>query len=169
MAQYNYSVAYDFDMQNTDRIREKELEQKKLIKQKKQEKLARKLQVKNAVKIIAVVAFAAVVAMGLLYREVQVFEGEKKIAQLEKELKLIETQTYQKMYDMEKNTDLKQIEDYAMNTLGMIKLDKSQVVNMTIEQDDYVEKNLDDTKVLKKASDFIETAFENLVGIFASK
>lgn len=103
----------------------------------------------------AFATFAGVfaVALGLLFTNAMIIEKSSTVNDMQNELSELTEANNQMVLDIEKNLDLKKIEEIAINELGMKRPDKYQVVYVNVQQNDYAEV----AKAEKESSGFAAT------------
>ena len=102
-------------------------------------------------KWIKAVAFASVflaLVCSLLYSQVQIRTQEDTLADLQSEYTYLAG-------EMEMKTNLSAVQEYATNTLKMVKMDRSQVTYVTTGQENKVERS--DTGLARLAGEISQT------------
>lgn len=88
---------------------------------------------------VALLACAFGMCIGILFTNAVIIEKSSQVSDMQNELNELTEANTQLKLDIEKNLDLKKIEEIAINELGMKRPDKYQVVYVNIEQNDYAE------------------------------
>ena len=91
------------------------------------------------VRVFATFAGVFAIALGLLFTNAVIIEKSSTVNDMQKELSELTETNNQMVLDIEKNLDLKKIEEIAINELGMKRPDKYQIVYVNVEQNDYAE------------------------------
>ena len=134
---YNGTSAYkidDFDYGNHKVHSAKEnIERRRVAREGKKTKFVK--QLRAAVTFLSVFA----VALGVLFTNAVIIEKSSKVNDMQKELSQITEANNQIVLDIERNLDLKKIEEIAINELGMKHPDKYQIVYVDVEQSNYGE------------------------------
>ncbi len=117
------------------------------IKSRKQLIAEQRLARKRAAVIFVSLALAASMLFGMLYTYSLKNEYVREIANLKTEITREENQTISTNARLESLVTIEQIEDYAVNELGMVKLQPEQMVYIDVEN--YKEKRL--TSLLEKS------------------
>ena len=89
--------------------------------------------------ILGVVVAFFVASSALVYVNVMALRATTKIEELEKKLALEVDKNKQKELEINRNLDMKVIEEKAVTKLGMQKLDNSQIVYINVKKGDYSE------------------------------
>lgn len=96
--------------------------------------------IRNVRTCIALVSVFAI-AISLLFTNAVIIEKSSAVNDMQKQLTELTEANNQTVLDIERNLDLKKIEDIAINELGMKRPDKYQIVYVNVEQNDYAEVN----------------------------
>lgn len=94
---------------------------------------------KNNLRSVLRVFICFVMGFFIMYRYTQINENSLKIAKLKKELNNLNTLNSQMQIDIEKSVDLKVIEKYAYDNLGMRKPEDYQIKYVKLEKTDFNE------------------------------
>ncbi len=95
---------------------------------------------KRAIKIMAI-ATAVLMFMALaIYSRVQLDEINREIASIENKIELAESDAIKLNNELNSIVSINNVENYATNELGMVKVQDYQVVYVDLSQSDYVEK-----------------------------
>ncbi len=78
-------------------------------------------------KSVMLVAFFALLIMGVLYSNAELTEQYGEIEKLSDELTLLESEHSYLSFDMERRTSLQEVEEYAIRELGLVKNDTSKI------------------------------------------
>lgn len=93
---------------------------------------------RNIIKLKAVLLFTAVFSLlfVICYRQVNIYTQGVEIQDKNAELKKYSDEIAQLQLQIERNVDIKKIESYAMNELGMVKPEKYQIVYISPDTED---------------------------------
>lgn len=121
------------DVQNND-------QDKKQEEHKKQEKLQKKRRKKIVLLLLGIFAVLFVIS----YRNSLINESFTKVKSLKEELALVEKENEQLQVNIESSTNLQNVEQAAINQLGMQKLTNDQKVYISLPKQDFVEPGTED-------------------------
>ena len=150
------NVAYDLSMY------EALLEpkpQKETKQQSKTVKTKNKYAFKNFVNILSIAVIVSLV-VGVIYTNAAITQTTNKIAQTQNAITELESEKAYLEFTLESRMSLDEIESYAINVLGMVKMDSSQVEYIEIESENKTEFGED------KLADKIEQAVEPVLSYF---
>ncbi|MBP1551772.1 MAG: hypothetical protein J6J58_03250 [Oscillospiraceae bacterium] len=150
------NVAYDLSMY------EALLEpkpQKETKQQAKTVKIKNKYAFKNFVNILSIAVIVSLV-VGVIYTNAAITQTTNKIAQTQNAITELESEKAYLEFTLESRMSLDEIESYAINVLGMVKMDSSQVEYIEIESENKTEFGED------KLADKIEQAVEPVLSYF---
>ena len=150
------NVAYDLSMY------EALLEpkpQKEAKQQAKTVKIKNKYAFKNFVNILSIAVIVSLV-VGVIYTNAAITQTTNKIAQTQNAITELESEKAYLEFTLESRMSLDEIESYAINVLGMVKMDSSQVEYIEIESENKTEFGED------KLADKIEQAVEPVLSYF---
>lgn len=125
-----------------------------------QDMLKRKNEIKrkNLAKLRAICIFSFVSSLlfFICYRQVYIYTQGVEIQTRSAELKKYNDDIVQLQLEIERNVDLKKIEKYTMDELGMVKPEKYQIVYISPDtEDEMIHVKSDDSFFSKSLSDFI--------------
>ena len=129
------NVAYDLSMY------EALLEpkpQKETKQQVKTVKIKNKYAFKNFVDILSIAVIVSLV-VGVIYTNAAITQTTNKIAQTQNAITELESEKAYLEFTLESRMSLDEIESYAVNVLGMVKMDSSQVEYIEIESENKTE------------------------------
>ena len=132
--QKNSNLAYDFARFEPERKQSVAVEKKTEIKVVK--KTARRA---SPAKIIVMLAVVLAIASMMIYNQVVLTELGDQTTTLNAELEKLQSEKIQKSTELESQMSLKNIEEYAVNNLGLVKMDQSQVEYVDLESGNKVE------------------------------
>ena len=163
---YNYgSTAYDYDYDYQEEYSEQEQ-----LKQHRREERARRERNKNTRTKVAYILVAGLAFSFLIAKTVAVSDTEKKISELTEELSVQQTYTSEKTFELEQKVSLTAIEEAAMTRLGMQRPDKTQVVYLDIEKDDYTERTAGEVEGIRnKVGTSLKNTKQTIINIFTLK
>ena len=150
------NVAYDLSMY------EALLEpkpQKETKQQAKTVKIKNKYAFKNFVNILSIAVIVSLV-VGVIYTNAAITQTTNKIAQTQNAITELESEKAYLEFTLESRMSLDEIESYAINVLGMVKMDSSQVEYIEIESENKTEFGED------KLADKIEQAVEPVLSYY---
>ncbi|MFI3227276.1 MAG: hypothetical protein R3Y09_07690 [Clostridia bacterium] len=129
---------------NTARKRVYEYQPEEKTEYKTQVKLETKMSKKARVRLlklcnIALVLTIATCAFSLLYSYTKVTVLTKEISTLSSQLEVLQSQEISLNAQIDQMFNLETVEEYAINTLGMIKLDQNQIEQVHIQNTDVIE------------------------------
>ncbi|MBE6887675.1 MAG: hypothetical protein E7484_04545 [Ruminococcaceae bacterium] len=130
------NVAYDLS------IYEALLEPKTEKQEKKQQPKTVKIKNKNAFKnVVNILSIAVVVSLviGVIYTNAAITQTTNEIAKTQKAITELESEKAYLEFTLESRMSLDEIESYAVNVLGMVKMDSSQVEYIEIESENKTE------------------------------
>ena len=126
MATQRGNLAYDFSVYEP--------------KPKQQEAKQPQIRVKKSAKGILLTAVVVLGMMfAMLYGKVETNRLFGETAKLQEQLKALEAENVALAAEYESRTSLKNVEEYAQNTLGLKKLDKSQIEYVAFEGNTVIE------------------------------
>ncbi len=109
------------------------------IAKRQQVRESKKAAFVKRVRVFATFAGVFAIALGLLFTNAMIIEKSSTVNDMQNELTELTEANNQIILDIEKNLDLKKIEEIAINELGMKRPDKYQIVYVNVEQNDYAE------------------------------
>lgn len=131
MAKIN-NLAYDYD---GDQDQEQQLKPK--IKHKRNLKL--KPKVSTAIKYTVTGSVAAMLLLAIVFGRVELSKIYSEQSDLQTELSQLTEANLGLKSELDSKTGLSQVEEYAEKTLGLQKLDKSQVEYVEVKTDEVIE------------------------------
>jgi len=133
--------------------------QKETKQQAKTVKIKNKYAFKNFVNILSIAVIVSLV-VGVIYTNAAITQTTNKIAQTQNAITELESEKAYLEFTLESRMSLDEIESYAINVLGMVKMDSSQVEYIEIESENKTEFGED------KLADKIEQAVEPVLSYF---
>ena len=130
------NVAYDLSMY------EALLEPKPEKQEKPQQAKTVKLKNKNAFKsVVNILSIAVIVSLviGVIYTNSAITQTTNQIAKTQDVITELESEKAYLEFTLESRMSLDEIEDYAVNVLGMVKMDSTQVEYIEIESENKTE------------------------------
>ncbi|MDO4287166.1 MAG: hypothetical protein Q4C40_05520 [Eubacteriales bacterium] len=100
---------------------------------------------------------AAVLAVSTVTCYVQMTDLKSQVEEKQQTLAQLESEYVSLNAKKENSIDLSQVEDYAENVLGLVKLDRSQEEYLELQKTDQVEVNEASSGVEKLASSFVKS------------
>ena len=150
------NVAYDLSMYE---VLLEPKPQKETKQQAKTVKIKNKYAFKNFVNILSIAVIVSLV-VGVIYTNAAITQTTNKIAQTQNAITELESEKAYLEFTLESRMSLDEIESYAINVLGMVKMDSSQVEYIEIESENKTEFGED------KLADKIEQAVEPVLSYF---
>ena len=160
----NSNLAYKYD--NLSRIED---EDARVREQKKRE--AQKIKVRDQRRlnffVICSIIVLSMAAYFMISKNVQYQESNDKIKKLENELTMLESNTSQKIFELEQSVDLNAVEQIASTRLNMQRPEKCQIVYINVQTDDVAEVTADNVEGVKsKVGNAAANMKKNFLGIF---
>lgn len=154
------NVAYDLSMYETLLVPKAPKEPKKQPEtQAKTVKLKNKIAFKNVVNILSIAVIVSLI-FGVIYTNAAITQATNDIAKTQSEITELESEKTYLEFTLESRMSLDEIENYAVNVLGMVKMDSSQVEYVEIESENKTEFSGE------KLTDKIEEAVEPVLSYF---
>ncbi len=135
MATPNDNLAYDLSVYEPKK-KAPEAQQKPRIEVKTN---TRPVVRESSFKFFLKAAFIMAVLCAVLYGKVESNRLFNEISSLEAQLKALEAENITLAAEYESATSVKNVEDYAINVLGLQKLDKAQIEYIELEGDTVIE------------------------------
>ena len=133
------NVAYDLSMYES-LLEQKPQKQEKPAKQAKTVKFKNKKAFKTAVNVLSI-AIAISMIIGVVYTNSCITEITTDITETQKQITELESEKAYLNFTLESRMSLNDIENYAVNVLGMVKMDSAQVEYVEVESENKVELN----------------------------
>lgn len=134
MAAQRGNLAYDITAYEP-RVKQPEAELQPRIKVKKNEHV----QQMSARSILLTAAVIMAMFFAMLYGKVETNRLFGETTELKEQLETLESENIALAAEYESRTSLKNVEEYAQNTLGLTKLDKSQIEYVEFEGNTVIE------------------------------
>lgn len=99
-----------------------------------------------------------------IYAKVQENEVYNSISSTKKEIELLASENVRMQSELEAKMSMKNVEDYAENTLGLTKLDKSQIVYMEVQSDNVIEVAPEKRSFFVTVRDKLDDLLEYILG-----
>ena len=131
------NVAYDLSMYES-LLEQKPEKQPRTQQQAKTVKLKNKKAFRTAIRALSLAVMLSMV-IGIVYTNSQITEITTNISSVQKEITELESEKAYLNFTMESRMSLNEIEEYAVNVLGMVKMDSTQVEYIEIESENKVE------------------------------
>lgn len=112
---------------------------KRVTKTKKQKIIETRRSRAMAIKVLTVAAILFSLIVVDIYSEVRLDELDSQIASVNSEIEVMESANTRLSMAIESGVSLAEVEDYAVNTLGMVKLENYQVNYLNLSDGDSVE------------------------------
>ncbi|MGN0538552.1 MAG: hypothetical protein ACI4KI_01710 [Candidatus Fimenecus sp.] len=170
MAQYNKYTSYDFERFepktvsrgtaapkiNAPAQKKPQLELVKKNKPSQKQLRAQSIAAgRKTAKIFAVAVAALLFFAAVIYSRVQLDEINRDISRVENSIKTAQSDTVKLNNELNSIVSINKVEDYAVNNLGMVKVQDYQVVYVDLSDSDEVVmangKSIEDSKVIKDA------------------
>ena len=131
------NVAYDLSMYES-LLEPKHERQARPQQQAKTVKLKNKKAFRTALSVLSIAVVISMV-IGIVYTNSQITEITTDISAVQKEITELESEKAYLNFTLESRMSLNEIEEYAINVLGMVKMDSTQVEYIEIESENKVE------------------------------
>lgn len=128
---YQDNLAYDFAL-----FEEKKVAPKKKEEEKKEEAVYRSRNFLKVLKIFMAIAVCGLLAGGLLYSNAVLAELNSESIALTKELDNLKDEEQRLKVELDSRINMKEVEEYITNELGMVKLEKYQVNYINLSDGD---------------------------------
>ncbi len=152
------STAYDLEkFENRQRMRVKK---PTLVVAKPSETARKRAQAMSALKLLAVVVLVAAVVITMLYSRAVLTELNQQISEAQARLAEEQSENTRLTAELESKISLRNVEEYATQTLGMSSMDKQQVTYVDLSEGDKIELTNESPK--KTLADRIQVAISNV-------
>lgn len=151
------NVAYDLSIYET--LLEPKAPKPEVKTQVKTIKLKNRTALKTVLNILSIAVIVSLIT-GVIYTNAAITQTTNDIAKVQSEITHLESEKAYLEFTLESRMSLNEIESYAVNVLGMVKMDPSQVEYVEIESENKVEFSEE------KLSDKIEEAVEPVLSYF---
>ena len=132
-------------------------EQRKMARKKERARIRRSRERIRKLFIAAMIAIVMAGAVGTVVGYIQVTDLTKKVEDKQAQLAQLESECTSLKAKKENSVDLSQVENYAENVLGLVKLDRSQEEYLELQKNDQVQVNEGSSGVEKLASSFVKS------------
>lgn len=132
-------------------------EQRKMARKKERARIRRSRERIRKLVIAAMIAIVMAGAVGTVVGYIQVTDLTKKVEDKQGQLAQLESECTSLKAKKENSVDLSQVENYAENVLGLVKLDRSQEEYLELQKNDQVQVNEGSSGVEKLASSFVKS------------
>ena len=132
-------------------------EQRKMARKKERARIRRSRERIRKLVIAAMIAIVMAGAVGTVVGYIQVTDLTKKVEDKQAQLAQLESERTSLKAKKENSLDLSQVENYAENVLGLVKLDRSQEEYLELQKNDQVQVNEGSSGVEKLASSFVKS------------
>lgn len=132
-------------------------EQRKMARKKERARIQRSRERIRKLVIAAMIAIVMAGAVGTVVGYIQVTDLTKKVEDKQAQLAQLESECTSLKAKKENSVDLSQVENYAENVLGLVKLDRSQEEYLELQKNDQVQVNEGSSGVEKLASSFVKS------------
>lgn len=159
MAGYNRS-AYQYETSPRKLKPEYKPKQKKYPKkgttQRKKVSTTQKLKIKNKsnVRVMLTIGSVFAILFAVSYQNALVAQRYSELKKLKTNLSVIEKENKQLEVNIESKTNLSAIEEKATNELGLKKLDKSQIIYVAGDKQDYIKSSIEEIKMPEQGNWF---------------
>ncbi|MBQ7816439.1 MAG: hypothetical protein IJ339_03655, partial [Oscillospiraceae bacterium] len=131
------NVAYDLSMYES-LLEPKPQREEKINHQAKTVKIKNKKAFRTALNILSIAVIVSMI-IGIIYTNSQITEITTNISDVQSQITELESEKAYLEFTLESRMSLNEIEDYAVNVLGMVKMDSTQVEYIEIESENKVE------------------------------
>ena len=165
MAYSNLAYTYDnFAKIEKDNALAREEERKKAARLKARE------QKRMNFFLVCSIILLSLAAYFMISKNVQLHETTDKIRALENELAMLESNSSQRIYELEQCVDLDVVEQIATTRLNMQRPEKYQIVYLNVKSDDVTDITSNESESVKKQVGVMtESLKRNFLGIFNFK
>lgn len=132
-------------------------EQRKMARKKERARIRRSRERIRKLVLAAMIAIVMAGAVGTVVGYIQVTDLTKKVEDKQAQLAQLESERTSLKAKKENSVDLSQVENYAENVLGLVKLDRSQEEYLELQKNDQVQVNEGSSGVEKLASSFVKS------------
>ena len=132
-------------------------EQRKMARKKERARIRRSRERIRKLVIAAMIAIVMAGAVGTVVGYIQVTDLTKKVEDKQAQRAQLESECTSLKAKKENSVDLSQVENYAENVLGLVKLDRSQEEYLELQKNDQVQVNEGSSGVEKLASSFVKS------------
>lgn len=132
-------------------------ERRKLAHKKERARIRRSKSRIRKLVIAAVFAVFMVGAVSTVVGYIQMTDLTKQVEEKKTQLAQLESEYTSLNAKKENSVDLSQVENYAENVLGLVKLDRSQEEYLELQKNDQVQVNEGSSGVEKLASSFVKS------------
>ncbi len=153
------NTAYKPNTDNADDLNAEVIDRKKSISVKNNRN-----QKGAAVKGFLLAMSAMLLLCCFIYAKVQENEVYNSISSTKKEIELLASENVRMQSELEAKMSMKNVEDYAENTLGLTKLDKSQIVYMEVQSDNVIEVAPEKRSFFVTVRDKLDDLLEYILG-----
>ena len=138
------------------------------IEEKKVKKVQKAPKQKLNFRVIFFAVLISLAAYFMISKQVAVFETEKEMSKLQKELDGLKSKEIQKNFELEQSVDLETVEEVATTKLNMQRPDQNQKVYVNVTGEDVTEiTSKDNESVKSKVSKTTDGVKKNITGIFS--
>lgn len=131
------NVAYDLSMYES-LLEPKPHKEEKVQQQPKTVKFKNKKAFGTVLRTLSLAIIGSLI-IGIVYTNSQITEITTDISSVQSEITELESEKAYLEFTLESRMSLNEIEDYAVNVLGMVKMDSTQVEYVEIESENKVE------------------------------
>ena len=131
------NVAYDLSMYES-LLEPRPEKQERAQHQAKTVKLKNKRAFKTALSMLSIAVVVSMI-IGIVYTNSQITEITTDISAVQREITELDSEKAYLDFTLESRMSINEIEDYAVNVLGMVKMDSTQVEYIEIESENMVE------------------------------
>lgn len=153
------NTAYKLNTDNADDLNAEVIDRKKSISVKNNRN-----QKGAAVKGFLLAMSAMLLLCCFIYAKVQENEVYNSISSTKKEIELLTSENVRMQSELEAKMSMKNVEDYAENTLGLTKLDQSQIVYMEVQSDNVIEVAPEKRSFFVTVRDKLDDLLEYILG-----
>ncbi len=115
-------------------------------------------------KVTAMTVVLALLMAGTVYSRLVLSETKSKINSCTGELTELESENAYLSYKLESLVSLKNAEEYAVGTLGLVKLDKSRVEYVNLQKENVIEGSQNDAPLCETLREWLDSVIDSLDG-----
>ncbi|MGN1481446.1 hypothetical protein [Porcipelethomonas sp.] len=118
----------------------------------------------SASKVFIIALSALLVFFCVIYGKVETNRIYRQISDANQKLESVQSENVRLQSELESKMTLKNVEDYAVNVLGLQKLDNSQIKYVQTQTDDIVEIPEENKNIFVRAKEKVESFLEYIFG-----
>ena len=144
-------------------IREERIERTAPVRVVKPDRAARELRAFKR-RVTAMTVVLALLMAGTVYSRLVLSETKSDINACASELTELESENAYLSYKLESLVSLKNAEEYAVDTLGLVKLDKSRVEYVNLQKENVIEGSQNEAPLGETLREWFDSVIDSLDG-----